>query len=263
MRCPKHLQRPICPQNSITVQEASSFFFVSELLLFCQCFLIPAASFLRPLQADPCIVHSRNLVPSLLYEVSAGALPQTGRLVKIDASSPSSVTHPQDVAAACIFLATKTEECGRKLRDVAKIAYSKVSNIDVKEIPSDSKVCLSCIWTHRQPRSVGQEVDQCQVSILLTEEALLEALCFDFIVDSPHAELVDLFNTHEPEDLVQEYAWSLAHDSYVSFSSLFKYLIDKISDTFVYPGPSEDHRMCVLCPRTASGRWTKLAFTGR
>lgn len=45
--------------------------------------------------------------------------------------------HRQDVAASCIFLATKTEECGRKLRDVARICQVKVTG---KDVPSESKV---------------------------------------------------------------------------------------------------------------------------
>ncbi|KAJ7219246.1 cyclin-like protein [Mycena pura] len=102
--------------------------------------------------------------------------------------------HRQEVAASCIFLATKTEECGRKLRDVARICQSKVLN---REVPSESK-----------------EVEQCQASILLTEEALLEALCFDYVVESPHSKLVDLFDAHDDDILIQECAWSFAHDSY-------------------------------------------------
>jgi len=105
--------------------------------------------------------------------------------------------HRQDVAASCIFLATKTEECGRKLRDVARVCQAKINGIDISHIPADSK-----------------EVDHCQTTILLTEEVLLEALCFDFVVESPHAELVDLFDAHEDNNLIQECAWSLAHDSY-------------------------------------------------
>jgi hypothetical protein len=47
----------------------------------------------------------------------------------------------QDVAAACIFLATKTEECGRKLVDVARIYQTKVLNLsEPKQIPEDSQV---------------------------------------------------------------------------------------------------------------------------
>ncbi|KAF8228192.1 cyclin-like protein [Tricholoma matsutake] len=105
--------------------------------------------------------------------------------------------HRQDVAASCIFLATKTEECGRKLRDVARVCQAKINGVDISHIPADSK-----------------EVEHCQSTILLNEEVLLEALCFDFVVESPHAELVELFDAHEESHLIQEYAWSLAHDSY-------------------------------------------------
>lgn len=108
--------------------------------------------------------------------------------------------HRQDVAASCIFLATKTEECGRKLRDVARVCQSKAS-----AVPAES---LS-----------DEEVERCQEAILLTEEALLEALCFDFVVTNPHEVLVDLFNRHTPlaednEDQLKDLAWSIAHDSF-------------------------------------------------
>jgi cyclin K len=59
-----------------------------------------------------------------------------------------------------------------------------------------------------------QEVERTQTIILQTEEALLEALCFDFVVDSPHALLVDFFAANE-FPMAQEKAWTLAHDSYV------------------------------------------------
>ncbi|KZT11393.1 cyclin-like protein [Laetiporus sulphureus 93-53] len=104
--------------------------------------------------------------------------------------------HRQDVAASCVFLATKTEECGRKLRDVAKVFYSKVSKIDIAEISDDNK-----------------ELEMYQQAILATEEVLLEALCFDFVVDSPHAELVDLFNTRQESEELEECAWTIANDT--------------------------------------------------
>ncbi|KAH7930802.1 cyclin-like protein [Leucogyrophana mollusca] len=111
--------------------------------------------------------------------------------------------HRQDVAASCVFLATKTEECGRKLRDVARICQSKITGIDIAHIPTDS------LYLH-----LSQEVEQLQTAILLTEEVLLEAICFDFGTSSPHAELVDLFDAEQIGTRVQDYAWSIAHDSY-------------------------------------------------
>ncbi|KAK7050968.1 hypothetical protein VNI00_005080 [Paramarasmius palmivorus] len=109
-----------------------------------------------------------------------------------------------DVAASCIFLATKTEECGRKLQDVAKVYHSKVSGADVTQIAEKSP-----------------EVDQYQSNILLTEEYLLEAICFDFTVESPHAELVELYRLGRDDYHLQDYAWSLAHDSYRTPICLF------------------------------------------
>lgn len=49
--------------------------------------------------------------------------------------------------------------------------------------------------------------------ILLTEEVLLEAICFDFIVENPHVELVDLYDARDDDSLVKEYSWCIAHDS--------------------------------------------------
>ncbi|KAI0736973.1 cyclin-like protein [Fomitopsis betulina] len=104
--------------------------------------------------------------------------------------------HRQEVAAACVFLATKTEECGRKLRDVAKVLCAKSTNIAVADIPDDFK-----------------EQEQYQTAILQTEEVLLEALCFDFVVDSPHSELVDLFAARQDTPELEECAWSIANDT--------------------------------------------------
>ena len=58
-------------------------------------------------------------------------------------------------------------------------------------------------------------MDQFSASILQTEEYLLEAICFDLVVESPHAELVDLFDVYEKDTLIQEYACCIAHDSCV------------------------------------------------
>ncbi|KAJ3480943.1 hypothetical protein NLI96_g8001 [Meripilus lineatus] len=135
--------------------------------------------------------------------------------------------HRQAVAASCIFLATKTEECPRKLRDVAKIYCSKVSSVDVKDIPEDSR-----------------EVEESQTLILLTEEALLEALCFDFVVDNPQSELIDLFDAKRTSQEVEDYAWSIANDSSAP-SVLSSYLqpltssLDQVSNaTHVVDGPT-------------------------
>lgn len=105
--------------------------------------------------------------------------------------------HRQEVAAACIFLATKTEECGRKLRDVAKVYWSKVGKVDIKELADDAK-----------------DIEESMTMILLTEEVLLEALCFDFVVESPHTALVELLEARDESEELEDYAWTIANDSY-------------------------------------------------
>jgi cyclin K len=129
------------------------------------------------------------------------------------------------VAAACIFLATKTEECGRKLRDVARVCLAKIWKRDATEIPADSKVFFLFLFgLILRVLIPPQEVERLQNDILLTEEALLEVLCFDFVVDNPHTELVDLFDAHNEPPLLQDYAWSIAHDSFVVlFKSVYYY----------------------------------------
>jgi hypothetical protein len=76
----------------------------------------------------------------------------------------------------------------------------------------DHPVCIPssrlCLVAHGP-----QDVERTKTAMLLAEEALLEALCFDFATESPHAELVDLCERDEAP-AVHEYAWMLAHDTY-------------------------------------------------
>jgi cyclin K len=58
----------------------------------------------------------------------------------------SSLIRHQTIAAACVFLATKTEECGRKLRDVARVCQSKAKGIDVRDIPESGPVRFFVIF---------------------------------------------------------------------------------------------------------------------
>lgn len=60
-----------------------------------------------------------------------------------------------------------------------------------------------------------QEIENIQNIILASEEALLEVLCFDFWVENVHEHLIDLLEDWAPPAL-QDYAWSIAHDSFVS-----------------------------------------------
>jgi cyclin K len=72
--------------------------------------------------------------------------------------------------------------------------------------------------------SAAQEIQDYQNVILATEEALLEAICFDFVIETPHEVLVDLIERYAGEITNQssngalgsslcDIAWNIAHDS--------------------------------------------------
>lgn len=63
--------------------------------------------------------------------------------------------------------------------------------------------------------TLEQEIENIQNIILASEEALLEVLCFDFWVENVHEYLIDLLEDWAPPPL-QDYAWSIAHDSLVT-----------------------------------------------
>jgi hypothetical protein len=94
------------------------------------------------LQSFPWPIHGCDVVPSLLYAVFYARLSSPSQSLSQLLSwppHPSLIRH-QTIAAACVFLATKTEECGRKLRDVARVCQSKAKGIDVRDIPESGPV---------------------------------------------------------------------------------------------------------------------------
>ncbi|KAF8680887.1 Cyclin, N-terminal domain [Rhizoctonia solani] len=149
----------------------------------------------------------------------------------------------RDIAATCIFLATKVEECGRKLKDVATTVIFK-TNASLKpdtdiQVLENSKVCtVSCGGVPRWSY-LSKEHKKWTENILVYEETLLDSLCFDLVVESPHACLATAFNSaavgtgqHEifqvmdiafPQDSAPEEqqvldsvvlnAWGIAHDT--------------------------------------------------
>jgi hypothetical protein len=85
-------------------------------------------------------VYCCHLVSQVLYEILSGGLSPSSKSFPLFFSPLLKSRRRQDVAAACIFLATKTEECGRKLRDVAKVCQAKISGVNITQIADDSKV---------------------------------------------------------------------------------------------------------------------------
>jgi len=103
--------------------------------------------------------------------------------------------------------------------------------------------------------------------ILLTEEALLEALCFDFVVEGPHALLVDLYESHQSELRVQDLAWSIAHDSLVHnihstpSANTNGFVKTQIPVPAVPPVPTKDNRSRLRYSCPARGRRPEFSIS--
>ncbi|CCG84089.1 protein of unknown function [Taphrina deformans PYCC 5710] len=105
--------------------------------------------------------------------------------------------HYYDVAATTIFLATKCEETGRKLSDIVVACAKTAQKNDAAIIDEQSKD----YWRWRDV-------------ILYNEELLLEALCFDLIIDHPYSQLKEYWRQFNGGREVAKTAWACANDTY-------------------------------------------------
>ncbi|KAH7308274.1 cyclin-like protein [Rhexocercosporidium sp. MPI-PUGE-AT-0058] len=106
--------------------------------------------------------------------------------------------HHYSLAATSLFLATKTEECCRKTKEiviaVAKVAQKNASLI----IDEQSKE----YWRWRD-------------AMLLYEEQMLEVLTFDLVVKIPYGFLIEALKTFHLEENkhIRNVAWAFVNDS--------------------------------------------------
>lgn len=106
--------------------------------------------------------------------------------------------HHYQAAATALFLSTKVEESCRKMKELI-LAFCRVAqknpNLIIDEQSKDW-------WKWRD-------------CILLNEDILLETLCFDLTVESPHRTLFDMlkFFNLEKEKRLRNAAWAFVTDS--------------------------------------------------
>ncbi|CAO3570051.1 unnamed protein product [Mortierella alpina] len=105
-----------------------------------------------------------------------------------------------DVGAACIYLATKTEESTRKFRDIILTCAQKAAK---KDLQMDDQSKEYRLWKD---------------TIIFTEEQLLETLCFELTVDHPYNIITWLLDNHYTKDADQarklkQVAWAFLNDS--------------------------------------------------
>lgn len=110
----------------------------------------------------------------------------------------SKPVHHYSSAATCLFLATKVEESCRKMKEMMLVfcrVAQKNPNLVIDEQSKD-------FWRWRD-------------WVLQEEDFLLETLCFDLTVESPHRQLYELLKFHglEHDKRLRNVAWAFVTDS--------------------------------------------------
>ena len=102
------------------------------------------------------------------------------------------------MAATCLFLAYKVEECVRKMRELV-VACVRVAQKD----------------PHKTVDEQDKEYWRWRDNILQYEDLLLEAICFDLSLEPPYKTLFDLLIQFEQGDnkKLRNAAWAFVNDS--------------------------------------------------
>ncbi|KAJ2786075.1 hypothetical protein H4R18_000107 [Coemansia javaensis] len=102
--------------------------------------------------------------------------------------------HHYNIAATCLFVACKAEESLRKLDSFIPVIVYYASK-----------------GNRRAPPGTG-EYEKWRAVILGTEAVVLQALCFDVVVEHPHARLVALLDAVGATKQLSQMAWSFVGD---------------------------------------------------
>lgn len=101
-----------------------------------------------------------------------------------------------DIGATAIFLATKVEESGRKLRDIVTVCAQKAAKNEKLVLDEQSK-----------------DFQRWRDIILYDEGVLLEAICFDLSVEHPYHYLLLYINELRESNQLAQTAWMFVNDS--------------------------------------------------
>ncbi|KAJ2548506.1 hypothetical protein EV175_004803, partial [Coemansia sp. RSA 1933] len=99
-----------------------------------------------------------------------------------------------NIAATCLFFACKAEESLRKLENFIPVIVHYASKGNRRAPPGTS------------------EFEKWRAVILRTEVVLLQALCFDMVIDHPHVALIDLAATLSMPKRLTQMAWNFITD---------------------------------------------------
>lgn len=106
--------------------------------------------------------------------------------------------HYYSMAATCLFLAYKVEECVRKMKELVVACVRVAQKNPQKKVDEQDKE----YWRWRD-------------NILQYEDLLLEAICFDLSLEPPYKTLFDLLMLFEQGDnkRLRNAAWAFVNDS--------------------------------------------------
>ena len=111
---------------------------------------------------------------------------------------PMQTYHYYSMAATCLFLAYKVEECVRKMKELV-VACVRVAQKDPQKLVDEQD---KEYWRWRD-------------NILQYEDLLLEAICFDLSLEPPYKTLFDLLVQFKQEEnkKLRNAAWAFVNDS--------------------------------------------------
>ncbi|KAI8381579.1 cyclin-like protein [Radiomyces spectabilis] len=104
--------------------------------------------------------------------------------------------HVYDIAATSLFVATKVEECTRRIKDFVNACAQKAQKNDKLYLEEGSKDFVK--WKD---------------TMLHNEVILLETLCFDLSIEHPHINLLDYQNQLSVSSSSIRKAWMLLYQS--------------------------------------------------
>ncbi|KAI8972346.1 cyclin-like protein [Pilobolus umbonatus] len=104
--------------------------------------------------------------------------------------------HVYDIAATSLFVATKVEECTRRIKDIVIACAQKAQKNDKLTLEEDSKDFIK--WKE---------------TVLHYEVILLETLCFDLSIQHPHTSLFELESQLKISSSCTRRAWMLLYQS--------------------------------------------------
>ena len=100
---------------------------------------------------------------------------------------------PYDIAATCLYIATKVEESPCRLEEFARECSEKAA---------------------KRSHVSQKQVQRWQQLILANEALVLEAIRFDLVVEHPYVSLLHLDHTRDMPCGVVRLAWAFCNDSY-------------------------------------------------